>query len=349
MSAPDPSRVAALGAIPAALECRAEVPLTALDGSDLGRVDLLFEDPDRTFCLLAELKLHSEYGLDQLPRYLRALDAIPAQRKALLAVTKVTPQVGEEQVTADPRWMGSVRWSAAFDGLRAAAPSDQPLGEVWIEMLDLLRRHGDFGPMDFQPDALDAWARRDEAEGLIRYFLGELSLPALAALRSAAGRGPDNVETAERIMRGHSQPVFPWRNRLHLKYAVLSEPPEERFRIQFLADRGRPYFTAEARYEHPKESLDDDAAVAEATARLTAGGIAHGNDGWGYYWTNHQPVRVYLAGAATLDRLLAGVVKAAGVIAESGLFAALAARTPTTPLAVSPPEDPTENSLAGNA
>ena len=106
---PRSAAVRTLGPVPAELECRTEVTLRSGTGRELGRVDLLFTDVERTFTVLAELKLHSAYRLDQLPDYLEALDALPGARKALLAVTKVDPLTGEELVRGDPRWLGSVR------------------------------------------------------------------------------------------------------------------------------------------------------------------------------------------------------------------------------------------------
>jgi hypothetical protein len=67
---------------------------------------------------------------------------------------------------------------------------------------------------------------------------------------------------------------------MHLKYAVPAGVGEERLWVQFHAGGGAPFFSVEARYEHPKETLDGD-AIASATAYLKAREFGVGNDGWG--------------------------------------------------------------------
>ena len=81
---------------------------------DLGRVNLIFRDDDRELCLLVELKLGSAYGDRQLERYLDALDALPARRKALIAVTATSPLAGEDEVASDDHWLGSLRFGPPF-------------------------------------------------------------------------------------------------------------------------------------------------------------------------------------------------------------------------------------------
>jgi hypothetical protein len=85
---------AALGSLPDALACAAERTLYDEHGSNLGRVDLIFEtaDPD-PFALVVENKLYSGYGEAQLTRYQAALRVVRGHggRGGLLALTRDVP------------------------------------------------------------------------------------------------------------------------------------------------------------------------------------------------------------------------------------------------------------------
>ncbi len=282
-ASPRPPAVQQLGELPATLRCRAEVSLDSVDES-LGRVDLVFDDGSNGFLLLVELKLGSQYGDDQLERYLKALEALPGRQKGLTAITATAPLYGEVAVSEDPRWLGSRRWAQLYDELHALVHDDPLVQSAWQSSLELLSEQGDFGPMDFDPGVIDAWARRDEAENLIRYLLEEVSGPVERLLQerfeAIGGR------KAHRTRQDRSAVVWPWRNRMHLKYAVPAAVGEERLWVQFHAGGGAPFFSVEARYEHPKEAVDDDAS---ASACLRARGFGVGNDGWGYFLGSGRP------------------------------------------------------------
>jgi len=254
--APSERARAALGAIPPALSCAAEVRLRDSNESDVGQVDLRFRDDAGSFCLLAELKLHSTYGVEQLPRYLAGLVADRATQKALVAVTTATPQFGEDAITRPDLFLGSVRWSKIFDRLHGLPHRHVRTRQVWQTLLSLMRQQGDFGPMDVDEEAVRAWALRDQAEQQMRYWLTELLQPIAAALETTSSAVPGS---ASRVLR----PVVPWRGQLHAKIAVPAEAAEERLRVGFWADQRVTYFDVEARYEHPTERLDEDPRIDE--------------------------------------------------------------------------------------
>jgi hypothetical protein len=330
-AAPRADRVAAIKPVPARLNCRAE--RVVHDASDVGqgRVDLIFTGHD--FALICELKLHSGYGDRQLERYLTALDALPERRKALIAATTLHPQHGEEAVAGRPEWLGSIRWADVYDRLAALTHADRGVANTWRAMLALMRRTGDFGPMDLHDDLILGWARRDDAEAALRGLLTNLTTPALEAIRSTAG-------SAELRWKGKTQHIFSMKNRMFLHYAVPASANEARLRLQVIVFDGRPYFTVEARYEHPAEHVANDATLAEATAALQNQGFRHGRDGTGWFWVRIAKPQDWLAGPETAQRMLAIVEETLPVLQASGIFTALATRRPTT-TETSPAEEPT--------
>ena len=291
----------AVGALPTRLRCRSEVVLRDARGREVGQVDLVFDDEDGEVCLLVELKLHSAYGIAQLPRYLSGLATIEASRKGLLAVTKNTPLTGESEAAGDELWLGSVRWSALYDDLLALAPSPPGLAAAWRASLKLLREQGDFGPMDLDPSLFDAWAKRDAAEQQIRGLLAGLVRPTEEALRDVGGGSAEVLFKG----RGQTQAVFAFKNRMMISFAVPAAAREERFRVQFFAWQGEARFTVEARYQHRDERLRDDRAVMAATNALSADGLRYGRDDSGHHWTLSMQASDVLAGAGTTDRMMA--------------------------------------------
>ena len=323
-AAPNEHARAMLGSIPSDLECVPEVRLRDIDKKDVGQVDLVFRDGERTFWLLVELKLHSAYGLEQLPRYLDGLAAINAAQKALVAVTTATPQSGEETLAYPDLWLGSVRWSQMFDQLHALPHHDAPTRQVWQALLTLMRKQGDFGPMDVDEEAIHAWALRNEAEAQMRHWLTELLAPIVAALEAHSG---GSAEQVAKVLR----PFVPWRGQIHAKLAVPGDVGEERLRVQFWADERTTYFDVEARYDHPNEDIAQNPLIEEITAALEAIGFECGSDGSGWYWAKWFDPTDWLSGADTLQHLLELATRTTQELAASGLFSALATIKPTTP------------------
>lgn len=317
---------AALAEVPAKLLCRAEVTMVGAGGQDLGRADLVFEDLEqRDFILIVELKLDASYGVGQLDRYRQALDAMPHRSKYLAAITKTQPLSGENVVADSPSWLGSLRWFELYEDLHDVVPHDGLGSSVWRSALQLLRRQGDFGPMDFDPQLLAAWARRREAEDFIRSLLQQLALPTLELVRQNTGQGADDEAAASMLARGKykSQPIVPWYTNMHIDYAVPSHAGEARLRIQFVAFDGVPHFTVEARYQHSVGELDEDDAVDAATQSLRRDGFRTGHDGYGYYWATVRPTAEIVQGPDALDQLQAMIAQAVDSLASSGIFEAL--------------------------
>ncbi len=146
-------------------------------------MDLRFDEPSGHFSLLAELKLFSGYGESQLERYLEGLDSLAVERSGLLAVTRDLPQEGENEVSDDARWLGSVRWGRVFDDLRALELGDPVLGSAWTGLLDILRADGDFGTVMLDADAARAWSRAVEGRDALIAVMNEISGAALEVVR----------------------------------------------------------------------------------------------------------------------------------------------------------------------
>ncbi len=329
-AAPNEAARKSLGVVPARVSCRAERTLTDAGGGDQGRVDLVFSDDRGDFTLLCELKLHSDYGNLQLERYITALTAMPARRKALTAVTTLQPQHGEDAVAGRPEWLGSVRWADVYDRMSTVTPADPALAATWRAILRVMRETGDFGPMDLKNDVVLAWARRDEAELALRAVLNNLTLPALAAVREAVGTGPGDEAAASVRLKGKTQQVFSQKNRMFLHYAVPRAVEEARLRLQVIVWDGLPYFTVEARYEHPLEQIAERPDVAQATAALIAANFECGRDATGWYWTHSADPADWLDGPETVARMLSVVRQALPILANSGIFDALAELHPST-------------------
>lgn len=180
--------------------------------------------------------------------------------------------------------------------------------------------------MDFDPSAVEAWARLDEGEQLVRYLLVELAKPALAAIREALGRSRDDADAAELKPYAASTPVVAWKNRFHLQYRVPAALEEERLRLQILASGGRPHFTVEARYNDLSvvSSRQREDPVAVATRALRGRGFSIDRDDVGYYWAAVVPAERWLyEGADTVEALVEHTSENVRLLAESGLFAAL--------------------------
>lgn len=330
---------ALLGDAPADLGCRAERRVWSLEGEGLGRVDLVFEDKKETFYLLIEHKLGSDYGDRQLERYRDALEARKTTRRGLLAITTSTPLHGEEEVAKDPSWLGSIRWSQIYDELRELEHRDPSVREIWRETLALMRKQGDFGPMDADPQIITGWAQRGEAEPMMRQLLEEVTGPTVELLDEALGR-PGATKVIQRGKYRTASVVHPHRDRPHVKFTVPAEANEQRLWVQFFANEGDPFFSVEARYQHPQESLADDEAVKRATEFLDEQGFWCDTDGSGHYWARAVPVDQVVDGPKTIDLMTEIIRGAASDLAKSQIFDALAARPPSTP--PEEPEDPIE-------
>lgn len=338
--APEKERVHALGPIPTELICVAENRLQDAGGGEKGYVDLRFDSHAGDLVILVELKLFSGYGHDQLQRYLDGLAALPSKRGALLAVTRDPPRNGEDVVTNDSRWCGSIRWARMLDDLRAIVHADPLLAQAWVTFLDILRSDGDLGTMDFNKDAIRGWNQAVEGRDTLIAVLTEISDRALeivrdelASVASAASTG--SLADFKTIK---SRRVWPWKERINLQIRVPAETAE-RIRIQFLGGvEGGPYFTVEARYPDARRILANHAhPLTVATEKLRQQNFEIGRD-WENYWSRLHPSSEWLsAGPSIHDVLLHLVEQDVRDLAVSGIFQALPVQSDG-----SAPEPPTD-------
>jgi len=245
VEAVNPSRATSLGEVPAELQVSSEVVLRDETGREVGSVDLVFADSAGDFVLLVEAKLHSEYGSEQVERYLSALPTLGAERSALMAVTRNPPRQGEIAAYGDPRWLGSVRWARVVANLRELTLGEESLDHMWRGLLDVVREQGDFGTVDLNVDAVCAWARYDEGRAALIGLLDELAARLLEGVREEVTRAhPEwgSHEAAALILRSQ-QVVWPWKGAVHVELAVPAAARSERLRVQFLAAGGKPHFT----------------------------------------------------------------------------------------------------------
>lgn len=323
--------------MPTRLLCRAEERVWDVDSRSQGYVDLLFRTPDRSFTLLAELKLHSGYGRDQVRRYLAGLDLYRSlggheARAGLLAVTRNPPAYGEPERRVEG-WLGSVRWADILDELLALEHRDPAVTRTWRTLLTILNKQGDLGMTRIERDAVQAWARARRGRSQLIGLLNELALPAIEALRdSLAAQHPgDPRESLARLARrGRKQQsaVFPHQNAIHLRIVVPSEPHRgERLRIQFGSDAGRgPQFSVEVR--HPN-AAKLPASVRDNLVRLserlrTDWGLDEASELTDFktYWAHRYSLDEWLGegGPDVADRLMGFIRSDIDALVTSGIF-----------------------------
>jgi len=326
VEAVNPSRATSLGEVPAELQVSSEVVLRDETGREVGSVDLVFADSAGGFVLLVEAKLHSEYGFEQVERYLSALPTLGAERSALMAVTRDPPRQGEIAAYGDSLWLGSVRWARVFDALRELTLGDEPLDRMWRGLLDVVREQGDFGTVDLDVNAVRAWARYDEGRAALIGLLDELAPRLLEVVREEISRAYprwSSDEAAALILR-NQQAVWPWKGAVHVELAVPAAARSERLRVQFLAAGGGPHFTVEARYPDARPLLGAG-EIRDVTSKLgrVEPPFQQGHF-WGSYWARVHPADAWLeSGAEIHDVLLETIRRDVRALAESGIFAAL--------------------------
>jgi hypothetical protein len=198
--------------------------------------------------------------------------------------------------------------------------------------------------MDIDAGAVSAWAKGFSGERALRHLLREAAVPVADALTAAVDPAPDGAPAVELLARGRngSQPVIPWKGRLHVAYAVPATAQEPRFRLQFMAHGDSVAFTAEARFEHPRERVDDAPAVVRATDVLRREGFAHGVDGEGWYWSRRHDPLPWFEGNDALARLIDAARADIAHLSASGLWPALEVRgaaTEATPVTDGDPSD----------
>ena len=252
-AAPHAGQREALGDVPARLRCRAEATLNAPGHDDHGRVDLRFDDGARDFTLLAELKLHSGYGDDQIRRYHDALDDLPEDRRAaVVAVTRNVPGVGEPAADT-ARWLGSLRWTEIYEELLKLPIKDRELGAQWRLLLRIIDEQGDFGVKELDRNEVAGWAAYVRTREKLERLVEDLAPKALERLQEllaqrVAWEGTPKEKTADLSRRGKEMKIpYPTQKTVQARFLIPSNGGQERLRIQFLGGFDEPLFTVEAR------------------------------------------------------------------------------------------------------
>lgn len=253
-AAPNKPQCEAIEPVPERLRCRREASLKSVSGPSHGRVDLRFDDLDRTFTLLAELKLHSPYGHDQVRRYSEALAELPqdGRRRGLLAITRNVPGVGEPGAD-EPTWLGSLRWAAIYETLLRLPVADPDLQVQWRLFLEVVNEQGDFGVRKLERERVEGWSAYLETRERLEALVEDLASPALEHLqqllvRREAWAGTPDAQTATLHTRGVQKKVpYPTQQTVQARFILPSADAHERLRIQFLGGFAEPLFTVEAR------------------------------------------------------------------------------------------------------
>jgi hypothetical protein len=326
------AQVAALGAAPSRVRCRAEETLRALAGGRHGRVDLRFDDDASDFTLLAELKLHSSYGHDQVERYGRALRELPADRNAaLIAVTRNVPGIGEPGSMTE-QWLGSVRWTDIYDQLIELPIKNDHLRSQWRILLDIISEQGDFGVEDLNRTDVEGWAAYVRTRETLGRLIDDLAPKALEHLQDLLGAreawaGALADEAARLLTRGHEKKVPHLKQTtVQARFAIPADGDQERLRIQFLGGFDQPYFTVEARrYGAPALLAGDGAGAkkfATAVKALTSPQQGFVTDKRTYVAHVHGPEQwLYDLGDKTTGEALLGIIEAdLRTLVESGIF-----------------------------
>lgn len=318
--------------VPADLICRAEERVWDTSGVSQGFVDLLFRSDDRRFVLLAELKLHSGYGRDQVNRYLKGLviyrqAAGQGGRCGLIAVTRNPPVYGEPEA-ARPGWLGSVRWATIVDELRELEHQDKSVEALWRATLTILDEQGDFGMSRVDIDDVKAWARYTKGRHQLIRLMEEISEPAITAVRDAFAeradrcRGQQVGHLIRRRKHGKSV-VFPGQERIQVRIAIHDL---YRLRIQFRPGPAGPRFMVEAR--HP------DAATLPHSVQVNLRRVGEWlRNEWQLddvaqltdsrtYWRLPHPPEAWLGdgGPDVADRLLWLLRQDVNTLVASGIF-----------------------------
>ena len=164
------------------------------DGSG-GRCDLWFKttgaDP---WVLAVELKHNAAYGERQPEKYLDDLRG--CENSALVVITgRRHPEVDEE-LKADPRWLGEVRWSAIAADLEKIAfePGHSLLGEAWRALIHKMRSDGDLGARAMGLSDFVMWAEERGSSDFVSLLLDEIAGDAETMLAAQVKRSGFSCE-----------------------------------------------------------------------------------------------------------------------------------------------------------
>lgn len=247
------------------VHCYGERSLFNQRGTNLGRVDIVLEQTDMT--LFVEVKLHSDYGVHQLDRYMRGIR--PERGDYLIAVTRNISRFIEPP-TGTPGWLGSIRWAHIVRTLRRITATDS-VARQWNLLLDVLEEDGDMGSTKLSR-RVSAYEGADSAWERLTDFLEQIGTAALPLLRtelcnggtprkSAAGfakarqRRPPKAAKAKGQVDPDKPEVISQDDQLYLGFKIPRSGPE-RLWIGFYIDEGIAWFyiAASSRVEKPTAS-----------------------------------------------------------------------------------------------
>jgi hypothetical protein len=312
--------------------CRVEQPL--LDqGELLGYVDLVLAQPNLS--LFIEVKLYSDYGPQQLPRYLRGID--PAAGEMLISVTRNVSRYREPPDDA-MGWLGSLRWAGLLTAL-CDLPTQGPVQEQWRLLLEVLEDDGDLGSAGLSPEDVIAYERSEEACARLTDILEQIGIGALHRLRAELSAGNPEVRSAARFSPRRRRKSSPARRveeldedfpeviadgeELYLAFEVPAHGPE-RLWIGFYIESGTAWFyigTGWWEEEDPPASWTAEWLAASVRwEREVHGGRPSANEGGEPYC--HVDYRLSdFTRHADVPGALAGVVdREIPVFVRSGLF-----------------------------
>lgn len=122
----------------------------------MGRVDLDFAQPTGDWKLAVELKIDSDFGVQQRPRY-------ESSGRPLLAV--VRDPTRDDLAMGGEGWRGAVGWSDLLPRLRGLEVTPSELRQQWRLLLDVAEADGDFA-VRRSPPATEVAANRALLEPL---------------------------------------------------------------------------------------------------------------------------------------------------------------------------------------
>jgi hypothetical protein len=195
--------------------------------------------------------------------------------------------------------------------------------------------------MDFDPRAVEGWARWREGRDVLIRLLEEIYEPTLEIARKellAVEDGKSAESLVVPILHKNRRVVWPWGESLNLQFAVPAGNAE-RLRVHFVGGHREPFFAVEARHEDDHLLRGADSKVIEATRALREQGFKMGHS-WGSYWSRPHPPQDWLYdGPGAIDKLLGFVENDVRDLAQSGIFAALPASS-SSAVARPDPSDP---------
>lgn len=280
--APTPKGSGALSVDDSDVDCSSETVFMAAQGR-FERIDVIFTTA--TGQLFVEFKLFSDYGPDQLRRYLEGIDARRGQ--FLISVTRNVSRYREPDPD-EAAWLGSVRLARFARRLRDL-PAPGPLRQQWNFLLDVLKEDGDLGSVELDQALVTAYERSDEAYERLTDFLEQIGTGVLQRLRAqlaerASGGSPGSAAFVSANRRSGRGKRLQERDEDHPEvlsdgeglYLAISFPEDDQERAWigfYVDDDGKAAFYVAAGWSEESEPPAGwEASWAKATSTLSRQG-----------------------------------------------------------------------------